>query len=85
MRVGARNEAGAVAPTLMIIGGDARESANATFIDGENPANRTIVGRVPRAADADVDAALQIRARRPATQRSRIGQDSPLAGRQRIC
>ena len=53
-----RNEADAIAPTLMIIGGDARESANGTFIDVENPANHTIVGRVPRAADADVDAAV---------------------------
>ena len=44
-----RNDADAVAPTLMLIGGDARESADGTFIDVENPANRTIVGRVPRA------------------------------------
>ena len=54
-----RNEADTVAPTLMIIGGHARESANGTFIDVENPANRTIVGRVPRAGDADVDAAVR--------------------------
>src|SRR5688572_25419236 len=54
-----RNEAEAVAPTLMVIGGDARESANGTFIDVENPANHTIVGRVPRASDADVDAAVR--------------------------
>ena len=53
-----RNEAEAVATTLMVIGGDARESANGTFIDVENPANHTIVGRVPRAADADVEAAV---------------------------
>ena len=53
-----RNEAEAVAPTLMFIGGEARESANGTFIDVENPANHTIVGRVPRAADADVEAAV---------------------------
>ncbi len=54
-----RNEADTVAPTLMIIGGHARDSANGTFIDVENPANRTIVGRVPRAGDADVDAAVR--------------------------
>jgi acyl-CoA reductase-like NAD-dependent aldehyde dehydrogenase len=53
-----RNDAEAVAPTLMVINGDARESANATFIDVENPADHTIVGRVPRAAAADVDAAV---------------------------
>ena len=54
-----RNEAEAVARTLMIIGGKARESASGTFIDVENPANHAIVGRVPRAADADVDAAVR--------------------------
>ena len=53
-----RDEAEATAPTLMVIGGGARESANGTFIDVENPANHTVVGRVPRAADADVDAAV---------------------------
>src|SRR6188474_1923029 len=53
-----RNGAEAVAPTLMLIGGDACESTNGTFIDVENPANHTVVGRVPRAADADVDAAV---------------------------
>ena len=53
-----RNEAEAVAPTLMFIGGAARESADGTCIDVENPANHTVVGRVPRAADADVDAAV---------------------------
>ena len=53
------NEAKPVEPTLMFIGGDARESASGTFIDVENPANHTIVGRVPRASDADVDAAVR--------------------------
>ena len=53
-----RNDADTVAPTLMIIGGDARESANGTFIDIGDPADSGIVGRVPRAGDADVDAAL---------------------------
>ena len=53
-----RVEAEASAPTLMVIGGGARESANGTFIDVENPADHTVVGRVPRAADADVDAAV---------------------------
>jgi acyl-CoA reductase-like NAD-dependent aldehyde dehydrogenase len=58
-----RNPAEAVAPTLMLIGGDWRESANGTFIAVENPANHTIVGRVPRGADADVDAAVRAAAR----------------------
>ena len=53
-----RNEAEAAAPTLMVIGGDARESANGSFIDVENPADHSVVGRVPRAADADVAAAV---------------------------
>ena len=53
----------AIAPTLMIIDGDRRESASGAFIDVENPANPTIVGRVPRAGDADVDAAVQVAAR----------------------
>ena len=53
-----RNEAEAVVPTLMVVGGEARESVDGTFIDVENPANHSIVGRVPRAADADVDAAV---------------------------
>ena len=53
------HEAEAVAPTLMCIGGEARHSASGAFIDVENPANHTIVGRVPRAADADVDAAVR--------------------------
>ena len=51
-----RNETEAMAPTLMVIDGEPRESAGGTFIDVENPANHTIAGRVPRAADADVDA-----------------------------
>jgi betaine-aldehyde dehydrogenase len=53
------NEAKPVEPTLMFIGGDPRESASGTFIDVENPANHTIVGRIPRASDADVDAAVR--------------------------
>src|SRR5687767_12214252 len=57
------NEAEAVAPTLMCIGGEARDSASGAFIDVENPADHTIVGRVPRAADADVEAAVHAAAR----------------------
>ena len=53
----------AIAPTLMIVGGDRRESASGAFIDVENPATHTIVGRVPRAGDADVDAAVQAASR----------------------
>src|SRR5262245_42395812 len=59
----AGNEAEAILPTLMIIGGDRRESVSGVFIDVENPANHTIVGRVPRGGDADVDAAVQAAAR----------------------
>jgi betaine-aldehyde dehydrogenase len=59
----AGNEAEAILPTLMIIGGDRRESADGAFIDVENPANYTTVGRVPRGGDADVDAAVQAAAR----------------------
>ena len=58
-----RKEAEAVAPTLMLIGGERRESANGGFIDVENPANHTIAGRVPRAGDSDVDAAVHAAAR----------------------
>jgi betaine-aldehyde dehydrogenase len=58
-----RNETETIAPALMLIGGERRESANGAFIDVENPANRTIVGRVPRAAEPDVDAAVDAAAR----------------------
>jgi acyl-CoA reductase-like NAD-dependent aldehyde dehydrogenase len=52
-----------ITPSLMIIGGEARESANRMLIDVENPANRSIVGRVPRATEVDVDAAVRAAAR----------------------
>jgi acyl-CoA reductase-like NAD-dependent aldehyde dehydrogenase len=58
-----RNESEAVAPALMFIDGETRESANGTFIEVENPANHTLLRRVPRAAHADVDAAVQAAAR----------------------
>ena len=58
-----RAEAETLSPTLMLIGGERRASANGAFIDVENPANHTIVGRVPRAGDADVDAAVHAAAR----------------------
>jgi hypothetical protein len=47
-----RNESEAVAPALMFIDGETRESANGTFIEVENPANHTLLRRVPRAARA---------------------------------
>jgi betaine-aldehyde dehydrogenase len=53
------NETKAIAPTLMVIDGHPHESASGTFIEVENPANHTIVGRVPRAAHADVDSAVR--------------------------
>ncbi len=42
-----RDEAEATPPTLMVIGGGARESVNGTFIDVENPANHTVVCNAP--------------------------------------
>ncbi len=44
---------------LMLIGGRAAESSDGRFIDIENPANRTVIGEVPRATDADVDRAVR--------------------------
>jgi acyl-CoA reductase-like NAD-dependent aldehyde dehydrogenase len=42
----------------MVIDGKEVESADGRFIDIENPANRTSIGQVPRATDADVDSAV---------------------------
>src|SRR5438552_226394 len=47
-----------VARHLMVIDGQPVESVDGRFIDVENPANRTTVGQVPRATEADVDAAV---------------------------
>ena len=44
---------------LMLIGGKPAESSDGRFIDIENPANRTVIGEVPRATDADVDKAVR--------------------------
>jgi betaine-aldehyde dehydrogenase len=44
---------------LMLIGGKPAESSDGRFIDIENPANRTVIGEVPRATDADVDRAVR--------------------------
>jgi betaine-aldehyde dehydrogenase len=44
---------------LMLIGGQPAESSDGRFIDIENPANRTVIGEVPRATDADVDKAVR--------------------------
>jgi len=57
--IGTGSDVNGIVSSLMIIGGEARESANGAFIDVENPANRTIVGRVPRGIEADVDAAVR--------------------------
>src|SRR4051812_32779677 len=44
---------------LMLVGGKPVESSDGRFIDIENPANRSIIGSVPRATVADVDAAVR--------------------------
>ncbi len=43
----------------MIVGGQSVESSDGRYIDIENPADRTTIGRVPRATEADVDAAVR--------------------------
>jgi betaine-aldehyde dehydrogenase len=45
--------------SLMVIDGQAVESADGRSIDIENPADRTTIGQVPRANEADVDAAVR--------------------------
>jgi acyl-CoA reductase-like NAD-dependent aldehyde dehydrogenase len=45
--------------SLMLIDGRASESADGRFIDIENPANRSVIGQVPRASEVDVDAAVR--------------------------
>jgi betaine-aldehyde dehydrogenase len=44
---------------LMLIGGKPAESSDGRYIDIENPANRTVIGEVPRATAADVDTAVR--------------------------
>jgi acyl-CoA reductase-like NAD-dependent aldehyde dehydrogenase len=44
---------------LMIINSKAVESSDGRYLDIENPANRTVIGEVPRATDADVDIAVR--------------------------
>src|SRR5262245_44814324 len=44
---------------LMIVDGKPVESADGRYIDVENPAGRTVIGQVPRANEADVDAAVR--------------------------
>src|SRR6185295_8865073 len=48
-----------VSRSLMLIDGKLIESADGRHIDIENPADRTIVAQVPRAGDADVEAAVR--------------------------
>lgn len=43
----------------MLIGNKPSESSDGRWIDIENPANRTAIGQVPRATEADVDAAVR--------------------------
>jgi betaine-aldehyde dehydrogenase len=43
----------------MLIAGRAVESSDQRYIGIENPANRTVIGEVPRATPADVDAAVR--------------------------
>ena len=43
----------------MLIGGEPVEATDRRWIDIENPANRTVVGRVPRAGETDVDVAVR--------------------------
>src|SRR5258705_3562178 len=44
---------------LMLIGGKPAESSDGRYIDIENPANRSVIGEVPRATAADVDTAVR--------------------------
>ena len=44
---------------LMLINGKPAASSDGRSIDIENPANRTVIGDVPRATDADVDKAVR--------------------------
>jgi betaine-aldehyde dehydrogenase len=43
---------------LMMINGRPVESSDGRYLDVENPANRTVIGEVPRATPADVDTAV---------------------------
>ncbi len=43
----------------MVIGGRSVESSDGRYIDVENPANRTTIGQVPRAAADDIDSAVR--------------------------
>ena len=45
--------------SLMIIDGRALASSDERYIAIENPANRTVIGEVPRATEADVDTAVR--------------------------
>jgi len=64
---------------LMLIDGQAVEAARGGVIDIENPATRTVVTRVPRGGDADIERAVQAAARAfetwrqvPARERGRL-------------
>ncbi len=49
--------------TLMLIDGAWVENASAEFLPVENPANRQVIGEVPRAREEDVDRAVRAAAR----------------------
>lgn len=61
--------------TPMLIGGEPVEATDRRWIDVENPANRTVVGRVPRAGEADVDAAVRAAAEAFVTWRAVAARD----------
>jgi betaine-aldehyde dehydrogenase len=44
---------------LMLVNGKPAQSSDGRYIDIENPANRSVIGEVPRATDADVDTAVR--------------------------
>ena len=49
--------------SLMLVDGKRVEAADGRVIDIENPATRSVIGRVPRGGDADVDQAVRAAAR----------------------
>jgi len=54
---------------LMLINGTPAQSSDGRYIDIENPANRSVIGEVPRATHADVDTAVRAAAAAFATWR----------------
>ena len=52
------SEAAAIGTRPMLIGGEWVESANGESIEVENPGRRTVIGRVPRGGEEDVERAV---------------------------